>query len=146
MAHPLHKSSASLDFLKIWEDVMNAEPMQVDETDYEDVVVLTVYGLLAYRPNVSPFYDRLANLKQMGRTQVVVDCSCLTGCGAALLGWLVSGQQTLREVGGDLCLSGLSDRMRRILKLTRLNDHFATFKTTDHAVAQLHKQHLMPAA
>lgn len=125
---------------------MTAEPMQVDETDYEDVVVLRVHGMLAYRPNVSPFYDRLTKLKQMGRTQVVVDCSRLTGCGAALLGWLVSGQQTLREAGGDLCLSGLSDRMRRILKLTQLNNRFAIFKTTDRAVAQLHRQHVVHAA
>ena len=32
---------------------MKAEPMQVDETDYEDVVVLSVHGMLAYRLNVS---------------------------------------------------------------------------------------------
>lgn len=125
---------------------MKAEPMHVDETDYEDVVVLTVYGMLAYRPNVSPFYDRLAQLKQVGRTRVVVDCSRLSGCGAALLGWLVSGQQTLREVGGELCLAGLSDRMWRILKMTRLNTCFATFKSKDLAVAQLHNRRMMPAA
>ena len=125
---------------------MKAEPMQVDETDYEDVVVLTVHGMLAYRPNVSQFYDRLAQLKQVGRTRVVVDCSGLSGCGAALLGWLVSGQQTLREVGGELCLSGLSDRMRRILTMTRLNTRFEIFQSKDLAVAQLHNRQMMPAA
>jgi len=125
---------------------MKAEPMQVAQTDYEDVVVLTVQGMLAYRPNLLPFYSRLANLKQMGRTQVVVDCSNLSGCGAALLGWLVTGQQMLREAGGDLCLSGLSDRMRHILKLMRLNNRFATFKSTDQALARLHRRHLMSAA
>jgi len=125
---------------------MKAEPMQVDEKEYEDVVVLTVRGVLAYRPNVSHFYERLDQLKQMGRTNVVVDCSGLVGCGAALLGWLVSGQKMLREVGGDLCLSGLSVRMSRILKVTQLNDRFAIFKTTDRAVSQLHKRHVMSAA
>jgi anti-anti-sigma factor len=146
MAYPLHKCCASDWYLIIWEDVMKAEPMQVDEKDYEDVVVLRVRGVLAYRPNVSHFYDRLDQLKQMGRTRVVVDCSGLTGCGAALLGWLVSGQKMLREVGGDLCLSGLSVRMSRILKVMQLSDRFATFKTTDRAVSQLHKRQLMSAA
>lgn len=124
---------------------MKAEPMQVEEIDLDDVVVLTVRGMLAYRLNVSPFYDRLDNLKQTGKTRVVVDCSRMTGCGAALLGWLVSGQKMLREVGGDLFLAGLSDRMSRVLKLTRLNERFSTFATTDRAVENLHKP-LLPAA
>lgn len=146
MAYPLHKCWASDLYFFIWEDVMKVEPMQVAEKDYEDVVVLAVRGVLAYRPNVSHFYEHLDQLKQKGRTNVVVDCSGLVGCGAALLGWLVSGQKMLREVGGDLCLSGLSVRMSRILKMTQLNDRFAIFKTTDHAVSQLHKRPVMSAA
>lgn len=146
VVHTLRYPVASEGLYENWEDVMKAEPMCVEETEQDEVVVLAVRGLLAYRPNVSPFYDRLTDLKQMGRTRVVVDCSSLNGCGAALLGWLVSGQKMLREAGGDLCLAGVSQHMQHILKLTRLNNRFVMFKTTDRAVAQFHKEPLVPAA
>ena len=99
---------------------MKAEQMILDETICDDVAVLKLHGMLANRPNMNAFYQRLTQLEQAGHTRVVVDFSGVKGCGAALLGWLISGQQSLRKAGGDLCLSGVSERMRRILKLTRL--------------------------
>jgi anti-sigma B factor antagonist len=125
---------------------MNAEQMHIDETDYEDVVVLSVRGMLASQPNLAALCDRLNQLKQGGRTQVVVDCSRLVGCGAALLGWFVTGQKALREAGGDLYLAGLSDRMRRIMALTQLSDHFSIFTTAERAVDQAHGSSWVHAA
>jgi anti-anti-sigma factor len=125
---------------------MNAEPMVMDETMRDDVVVLRLHGMLANRPNMTAFYQRLTQLQQAGHTRIVVDFSGVQGCGAALLGWLISGQQSLRKAGGDLCLTGVSERMRRILKLTRLAEQFSIFGTTEHAVAMLHGMRKLRAA
>lgn len=125
---------------------MIAESMTMDSNANGHVAILKVHGMLANRPNLMPFYNQVAQLQAEGQTHIVVDLSGITGCGAALLGWLINTQQTLRAIGGELFLSSLSDRMTQILKLTRLSDQFQTFKTSDQAITQLQKRSLCCAA
>ena len=57
------------------EGAMKAEPMILDETICDDVVILKLHGMLANRPNMNAFYQRLTQLEQAGHTRVVVDFS-----------------------------------------------------------------------
>jgi anti-anti-sigma factor len=125
---------------------MIAEPMKLEWKTTEPVAILKVRGLLANRPNLTPFYHQLTHLQETGQTHVVVDLSNTTGCGAALLGWLINAQQTLRKKGGDLYLTGLSEQIHRILKLTQLSGQFQTFKTTEQAMARFQKELMYCAA
>ncbi len=59
---------------------------------------------------------------------VVVDLSKANRVGAAMLGELIRGLTSIRDAGGDLKLSGVSGRLERILRTTRLS---GIFKTAD---------------
>jgi anti-sigma B factor antagonist len=51
---------------------------------------------------------------------VVIDLSRLNRVGAALLGELIRGLTTVRNAGGELKLSGVSGRVDKTLRTTRL--------------------------
>ena len=54
----------------------------------------------------------------------MVDLSRVNRLGAAMLGELIRGLTTIRDVGGDLKLSGVSGRIERVLSTTKLSGVF----------------------
>ncbi|MCZ6634884.1 MAG: STAS domain-containing protein [bacterium] len=113
---------------------MQMKPMTIDETTHDGVTVLTLQGMLMYRPDLSSFYQRIQRLRASDVNRVVVDFSRVKIFSAGLLGWLIQSQAVFHQTGGDLLLAGLSKQSNRILKLTKLFDRFQTFRTTEKAI------------
>ena len=109
--------------------------MQIDETIHGDVAVLMVNQEVTTGPDVAPFHDRIKVLAKQGVGKVVVDFSGVPWFGSAMLGALIGSVTTLRKVGGDIRLAGLTERMRDVLKVSHLTSVFKTMDTADQAVA-----------
>ena len=73
------------------------------------------------RPQVAPFYDCIGELVQEGVRRVVVDFGQVKWFGAAMLGVLVASLKTIREAGGDLRLTGASEKIVQVLRVTGLS-------------------------
>ena len=113
---------------------MKMKPMTIDETRRDGVTVLTLQGMLMYRPDLSSFYQRIQRLRTSDVNRVVVDFSRVKIFSAGLLGWLIQSQAALHQTGGDLRLTGLSKQSKRILRLTRVFDRFQKFRTPRQAI------------
>jgi len=77
----------------------------------------------------------LQALLEAGRTKLVVDLSGLTYIDSAGLGELVRGMKAARELGGDLRLCGLPDKVLQIFELTRLDQQVSVYPARENAVA-----------
>ena len=109
--------------------------MHIDEEIRGGVAVLTLSKAMTTGPDVAPFHDRVKTLARGGVRRVVVDFSQIQWFGSAMLGALIASLTTLRGVGGEMRLVGITERMGSVLSVTGLGKVFLTVDTVDRAVA-----------
>lgn len=64
--------------------------------------------------------QKLDELKQAGKTNVVIDLGQTDFMDSSGIGALISGLTTLRKAGGDVRLANLEERIRGLFVMTRL--------------------------
>ncbi|MBA3918054.1 MAG: anti-sigma factor antagonist [Gemmatimonas sp.] len=99
-----------------------------------DVTIVTVQGQLVVT-NRQEFKQMVLDAMEQGARTVVVDFTDASYIDSSGLGALVSLSRRLRDAGGDLRLVGLSDELRTLFELTRLDALFPLFATRADAVA-----------
>ncbi len=109
--------------------------MRIDEEIREDVAILKMSGALMSGPDVAPFHSHIKKLANDSITNVVVDFSRVKWLGSAMLGVLIASLTTLRNEGGDLRLTGITEKIDSILMVTQLAGIFKTYDTAGRAVA-----------
>ena len=72
-----------------------------------------------------------------GRVRLVFDLSGVDFVDSSGLSVLVTALKKTRSVGGDVALVGLTDPVRSLIELTRLQSAFSMFDDVDTAVSQL---------
>lgn len=119
--------------------------MKISEEIREDVAVLTVSGALMSGPEVASFHDHVKKLTNGGIKNVVVDFAKVKWFGSAMLGVLIASLTTLRNAGGDMRLTGITEKIDSILMVTQLAGIFRTLDSADRAVASFKTQPPGPA-
>ena len=104
--------------------IMNTLHIHVDERIQGGTAVVTISGDPIALPEVAPLRREISNLVNGGARTVVVDLSRVNHVGASMLGELAMGLKTTRNAGGDLRLSGVSRRIRKVLTVTGLSRFF----------------------
>lgn len=104
--------------------IMNTLHIHVGERIQDGTAVVTISGDPIALPEVAPLRREISNLVNGGARTVVVDLSRVNHVGAAMLGELAMGVKTTRDAGGDLRLSGVSRRIRKVLTVTGLSRFF----------------------
>lgn len=99
-----------------------------------DVTIVTVQDQLVVT-NRQEFKQMVLDAMEQGARTVVVDFTDASYIDSSGLGALVSLSRRLRDAGGDLRLVGLSDELRTLFELTRLDALFPLFATRADAVA-----------
>ena len=112
-----------------------------EEIPNSSTALLTLHGISICRQDIVFLHGQIGRLAEKGIARVVVDLSNVKWFGAAMLGVLIASLQTLREVGGDLRLTGNMKRTSHILNAAHLDDILKTSDTVDEAVAEL-QEHL----
>ena len=99
-----------------------------------DRLVVDVDGQLVVG-NRQEFKQAILDEVEQGVRLVIVDFSKSAYIDSSGLGALVSLGKRLREVGGDLRLTGLNDDLRTLFELTRLDSLFPLFSSREDALA-----------
>lgn len=103
----------------------------VEEIDALSVLVLRGFLDLNEVIKFERQIDRLIKNKQIN---IILDLTQLTYISSAGLGSLVSTIRELRNLGGDLKIGGLSDRVKELLETFGFSDIFDTFLTREEAI------------
>jgi anti-sigma B factor antagonist len=83
------------------------------------------------------FKERLVQLIEEGKKQLVIDLSKATFIDSTTLGVLVGGVKRLRPSGGSLTLVCTDPNISKIFEITGLDRVFPIYKTRDEALASV---------
>ncbi len=99
-----------------------------------NAVVIELKGNVMGGPDGASLLDRLRELKDEGKLNVIVDLSKVKFMNSSGLGMLISAMTTMRNGGGDLRLAKVADRIRSLLMITKLITVFKHFETIKEAI------------
>lgn len=108
--------------------------MNYDTEERYNAIVFRLKGNVMGGPDGANFREQLDELKEEGRTNVVMDVSRVNFMNSSGLGLLVGGLTSMRNAGGDVRLANVADRIRSLLIITKLITIFKTYDSVDEAV------------
>lgn len=100
--------------------------------------VVEVRGKLIGTPdNCAEMHKMFKSLLDKGKNKIVVDLSQTPWANSQGIGMLIGAFTSVSNVGGNLVLANVPDRINDVLTVTKLNLVFKTFETEDLAVKYL---------
>jgi anti-sigma B factor antagonist len=96
-------------------------------------VVLEFKGDVMGGPDAVALNDKLHELIDEGKKNIVVDLGGVKFMNSSGLGMLIGALTTMRKAGGDLRLARASEKIESLLIVTKLVTVFKNFKTLDEA-------------
>jgi len=108
--------------------------MNIEETEQSSAVILHLKGELLGGQSAQNFKNRLKELIDSGKKQVIVDLTKTTYINSSGIGMLVSGLTTLSQANGSLKLVGIEENIRNIFVITNLVSVFECYKTIQEAI------------
>lgn len=113
--------------------------MEMIEHVENGVVVLELSGKIMGGPDAATLNDKLHDLVESGNTHVVADLSSVNWMNSTGLGILINALTTIRNAGGDLKLASMTERIKGLLKITKLLTVFNTYDSTEDAIKSFSK-------
>ncbi|MCB0283295.1 MAG: STAS domain-containing protein [Calditrichae bacterium] len=108
--------------------------MQIDVNSVSSVYVVRAKGKLMSPVEVEELTSYFRYLRDKKVTRTVLNLQEMDWMGSIGLGALISCVTTMRNAGGDVHLCNLNEKLRSIMKITRLDQVFAIFDSEELAV------------
>ena len=102
-------------------------------------MVFEFSGNLMGGPDATEFNDKLHELIDQDRLEIVADLSNVKFMNSSGLGILIGGLTTMRNAGGDLRIAGANNRIESLLMVTKLITVFNHYRTVEEAVESFKK-------
>jgi len=94
--------------------------MHYVEQLHGDVLVLAIKGKLAGLPETESLHDRVSNYLEDKKRKIVLDLKHVHWLSSMGIGAIMRCMMTVRTEGGDLRLTGLTDKVQNIFSITQL--------------------------
>jgi anti-sigma B factor antagonist len=108
----------------------------IEERKSGDVVVLSV-GRRLKGESETALRDRVDELVQQGRRNVLIDLKACPEIDSSELGRLVRCHLSLRQAGGRVRLCNLSPRVMTLMRMSKLDTVMDLFETEEQALAAI---------
>ena len=108
--------------------------MHIDFSSEKNVYVVTVRGKLMSPMEVEELTSYFRYLRDKNIRRTVLNLKELDWTGSIGLGALISCVTTMRNAGGDVILCNLNEKLKSIMRITKLDHIFAIFDSVELAV------------
>ena len=108
--------------------------MKLSDREQDGIVILEPKGKIMGGPDATLLNDKLHEIIEAGKKQVVIDLSQVNWMNSTGLGILISTLTTLRNNNGELKLANVTEKIQSLLVITKLAPVFDSFDTIDDAV------------
>lgn len=108
--------------------------MKFATRDHAGVTVITLEGNVLGGPDAVELNNTLHKLIDAKKKKVVVDLKGVSSMNSSGLGMLIGGVTTMRNVKGDLKLACASEKILKLLEVTKLLTVFEQFDTVKKAI------------
>lgn len=109
--------------------------MTITEKASGKITLLEFSGKIMGGPDAGVLNDKLHELIDHNKTNVVVDLGEVDWMNSSGLGILIQALNTMRNNGGDIKLANVTERIKSLLMITKLTRIFEIFDTVPDAVA-----------
>lgn len=100
----------------------------------EGVVIIDLSGKLMGGSDAEIFKECIYDLLENGKKKIIVNLGKVTWINSAGVGILITGYTTMRKKEGDLKLLNVSEKIKSILYVTKLNLIFECYESEEDAV------------
>ncbi len=111
--------------------------MSVQTSEKDGVTILALSGKIMGGPEASQINEQVNSLIDQGKHVILVDLDNVEWMNSSGLGILIGAMTTLKNNNGELALVHISDRIRNLLKITKLVDVFKLYDNIDQAIEDL---------
>lgn len=108
--------------------------MSFNVSEKYNCVVISFKGNVMGGPDAVSLNDKLHELIEEDKKNVVVDLSKVKFMNSSGLGMLIGGLTTMRKAGGDLRICNAGDKIESLLIVTKLITVFKHYKSLEEAI------------
>ncbi len=108
--------------------------MKLTDREENGVIILEPNGKIMGGPDASLLHDKLYEFIEQDKKQFVVDLSEVDWMNSTGLGILISGYTTLRNNGGKLKLANVTEKIKSLLVITKLDPVFESYDSIAEAI------------
>ena len=108
--------------------------LEIRERQVGAIVALDLEGDILFGAGADMISERIKNLAEQGRFDVLLNMSGVKYVDSAGLGKLISGYTTLRREGGQVRLLGVAENVKDLLVITKLVTVFDTHEDEQQAL------------
>ncbi len=109
--------------------------MTIKEEIRGDVAVLYLKGNLMGGPEGVQVHEKVKSLLNDKVKKIVIDLSKVKWMNSSGLGILMACMTSVQNAGGQLKISGATEKIKNLFMITKLITIFDTYETADRAVA-----------
>lgn len=114
--------------------------MNFNISERYNCVVIVFKGKVMGGPDAVSLNEKLHELIEDDKTNVVVDLSKVNFMNSSGLGMLIGALTTMRKAGGDLRIANATDKIESLLVITKLITVFKHYQSLDEAVESFSEQ------
>ncbi|MEO6166608.1 MAG: STAS domain-containing protein [Chitinophagales bacterium] len=111
--------------------------MQYSVQKVDQAVVMMIEGKMMNEQQTSKIRERIVTDLSGNERKFIFDLKSLEFVNSACLNFLVLSQNKIAEQGGELVLCNVSDQLKKLLSMTRLESYFKIAGRTADAIALL---------
>ena len=121
--------------------------MSINVQDQYQASIIQIKGKFLGSVDGPEFKQKLDDLKQAGKTNVVVDLGHTDFMDSSGIGALIGGLTSMRKSGGDVRLANMEKRIKNLFMITRLlGPVFDDYESVDDAVQSFRTNPPEPAS
>ena len=111
----------------------------MSHSSYEknDFTVIKLSGKIMGGPEAGQINDEIHSLIDLGKQKIIIDLDEVEWMNSSGLGILIGAITTLKNNGGTLGLTNVSDRILNLLKITKLMDVFNIHPDIETALSEM---------
>lgn len=114
--------------------------MKVAVSEKNGVSVISVSGKMMGGPDTGELDEKLYSLLGKGQKNAVVDLKNCEWINSSGLSILIHHYKKFKDAGGELRLANLTDKIERIMVISRLTEVFSVHNSLDEAVSAAAKK------
>ena len=114
--------------------------MSFNVSEKYNCVVIEFKGNVMGGPDAVSLNEKLHELIENDKTNVVVDLGKVKFMNSSGLGMLIGALTTMKKAGGDLRIANATDKIESLLIITKLITVFKHYKTLDEAIASYQEE------
>lgn len=108
--------------------------MNITQENINDTIVIRLEGNVMGGPEAVKLNEEINQLLDEKQKKLVLDLGKVNRMNSSGLGILINALTTFKQNGGELKFANMTDRVKGLLAMTKLNTIFESYDTVDAAL------------